>query len=98
MDIAGEEIDDTSRSMLSAFGSDIQLNCKLYVDKDSNRYTKASVEIMGLDTFFNMLAGFSDMPENTNITVDNLVIYFVFGSFNEIENIEAPQGIPTDII
>ncbi|WP_143404357.1 DUF6612 family protein [Merdibacter massiliensis] len=98
MDIAGEEIDDTSRSMLSAFGSDIQLNCKLYVDKDSNRYTKASVEIMGLDTFFNMLAGFSDMPENTNITVDNLVIDFVFGSFNEIENIEAPQGIPTDII
>ena len=46
-----EELDTASKALLTSMGKSIKINCKVYIDKETNRYVKGVGEITGLNDF-----------------------------------------------
>ncbi len=90
------EIDSSTQVFLDSFGQNIELNCNIYVDKETNRYVKAIMSITGLEDLVNLAAKFSeDMPEDMEISMDDITFEFDYGRFNKIDKIDKPQGLET---
>ena len=50
-----EELDTASKALLTSMGKSIKINCKVYIDKETNRYVKGVGEITGLNDFLSSL-------------------------------------------
>lgn len=94
MELSEEEVDESTQTFLSSFGANIQLNCTAYIDKETNRYVKTVLTFTGLEDLINLIMKFSeDVPEDMEISMDDISFEFTYGSFDEVDHIDVPDGI-----
>lgn len=85
-----EELDTASKALLTSMGKSIKINCKVYVDKETNRYVKGVGEITGLNDFLSsLMSGATDA--DAKLTIDTFEITVDYDKYNEIKDIQIPQ-------
>lgn len=96
MEMSEEEIDSSTQMFLDSFGKNIELNCTIYIDKETSRYVKAVMSITGFEELLNLATKFSeDMPEDMEISMDDITFEFSYDRMNKIDAIDTPQGLET---
>lgn len=85
-----EELDTASKALLTSMGKSIKINCKVYIDKETNRYVKGVGEITGLNDFLSsLMSGATDA--DAKLTIDTFEITVDYDKYNEIKDIQIPQ-------
>lgn len=85
-----EELDTASKALLTSMGKSIKINCKVYIDKETNRYVKGVGEITGLNDFLSsLMSGATDA--DAKLTIDTFEITVDYDKYNEIKGIQIPQ-------
>ena len=85
-----EELDNASKALLTSMGKSIKINCKVYIDKETNRYVKGVGEITGLNDFLSsLMSGATDA--DAKLTIDTFEITVDYDKYNEIKDIQIPQ-------
>lgn len=85
-----EELDTASKALLTSMGKSIKINCKVYIDKETNRYVKGVGEITGLNDFLSsLMSGVTDA--DAKLTIDTFEITVDYDKYNEIKDIQIPQ-------
>lgn len=88
--INNEELDTASKALLTSMGKSIRINCKIYIDKETNRYVKGVGEITGLNDFLSSLMS-GETDADANLTIDTFEITVDYDKYNEIKDIQIPQ-------
>lgn len=85
-----EELDTASKALLTSMGKSIKINCKVYIDKETNRYVKGVGEITGLNDFLSsLMSGATDA--DAKLTIDTFEITVDYDKYNDIKDIQIPQ-------
>ncbi len=85
-----EKLDTASKALLTSMGKSIKINCKVYIDKETNRYVKGVGEITGLNDFLSsLMSGATDA--DAKLTIDTFEITVDYDKYNEIKDIQIPQ-------
>ena len=88
--LKSEELDTASKALLTSMGKSIKINCKVYIDKETNRYVKGVGEITGLNDFLSsLMSGATDA--DAKLTIDTFEITVDYDKYNEIKDIQIPQ-------
>ena len=92
-----EELDTASKALLTSMGKSIKINCKVYIDKETNRYVKGVGEITGLNDFLSsLMSGATDA--DTKLTIDTFEITVDYDKYNEIKDIQIPQDVKDAVL
>lgn len=92
-----EELDTASKALLTSMGKSIKINCKVYIDKETNRYVKGVGEITGLNDFLSsLMSGATDA--DAKLTIDTFEITVDYDKYNEIKDIQIPQDVKDAVL
>lgn len=95
--LKSEELDTASKALLTSMGKSIKINCKVYIDKETNRYVKGVGEITGLNDFLSsLMSGATDA--DAKLTIDTFEITVDYDKYNEIKDIQIPQDVKDAVL
>lgn len=87
---SSEELDSASKALLTSMGKSIKINCKVYIDKETNRYVKGVGEITGLNDFLSTLMS-GATGADAKLSIDTFEVTVDYDKYNEIKDIQIPQ-------
>ncbi len=95
--LKSEELDTASKALLTSMGKSIKINCKVYIDKETNRYVKGVGAITGLNDFLSsLMSGATDA--DAKLTIDTFEITVDYDKYNEIKDIQIPQDVKDAVL